>query len=167
MLRVSPFVTTLKIKSDQVTEWPSDRVTEWLSDRVTKCPSDQVTDWVNNWVIGWLEASQTIDRMVYLFIFSVSYCRIAAPCAICLRWTQRHGDTLVSCHPCQPPRRPSVMQHTAHIRKTTKSMYYLVHGKWVANTQVWAHCQCPEFSIISIRASFRDHSVRTFSVRGL
>ena len=33
-----------------MTEWPSDGVTEWQSDQVTK----------------WREASQTIDRMVYL-----------------------------------------------------------------------------------------------------
>ena len=46
-----------------MTKWPSDRVTEWPSDQES---NDQETDWVNNWVIGWQEASQTIDRMVYL-----------------------------------------------------------------------------------------------------
>ena len=44
---------------DRVTKWPSDQVTKWQSDRVTKWPID--------WVTGWQEASQTIDRMVYLY----------------------------------------------------------------------------------------------------
>ena len=45
--------------SDRLTMWPCDWVTEWMSDRVTKWPID--------WVTGWQEASQTIDRMVYLY----------------------------------------------------------------------------------------------------
>ena len=32
-------------------------------------PSDQMTKWPNDWVTGWQEASQTIDRMVYLDIW--------------------------------------------------------------------------------------------------
>ena len=54
--------------SDWVTEWPSDQVTKWPSDRVTKWPSDRVTEWPNDRVTGWQEASQTIDRMVYLWM---------------------------------------------------------------------------------------------------
>ena len=42
-------------------------MTEWPSDQVTKLPSDQVTKWPIDWVTGWQEASQTIDRMVYLY----------------------------------------------------------------------------------------------------
>ena len=44
-----------------MTEWLSDQVTEWLSDWVTEWLSDRVTEWQ--------EASQMIDRMVYLMIY--------------------------------------------------------------------------------------------------
>ena len=60
-----------KWPSDQVTEWPSDQVTKWPSDRVTEWPSDRVTEWPSDQVTEWQEASQTIDRMVYLY-YSIS-----------------------------------------------------------------------------------------------
>ena len=56
--QVSDHDWVTKWLGDWVTEWPSDRMTEWQNDRVTKRPSYQVTKWQ--------EASQTIDRMVYL-----------------------------------------------------------------------------------------------------
>ena len=54
--------------SDQVTEWHGDRVTGWPGDWVTERPSDIVTEWPSDWVTKWQEASQTIDRKVYLLI---------------------------------------------------------------------------------------------------
>ena len=51
-------------KSDWWQEWLSDRVTEWPSYQVTEWPSDQMTEWQ--------EASQTIDRMVYLTLARTS-----------------------------------------------------------------------------------------------
>ena len=68
---VSQSVSMLKIViiwlCDRVTKWPSDQVTKWPSDQVTKWPSHQVTEWPSDRVTGWQEASQMIDRMVYLF----------------------------------------------------------------------------------------------------
>ena len=49
-----------------MTEWQSDRVTKWPSDQVTEWPSDK---WPSDQVTQWQEASQTIDRMVYLDIY--------------------------------------------------------------------------------------------------
>ena len=101
---------------------------------------------------GWRDElhlqNKCFDKDININVWSRSEhgcCYLYFPCRISRHvpyvcWTQHHGDTLVSCHPCQPPRRPRVMQHTAHIRKTTNSMCYLVRGKWVANTQVWAQC---------------------------
>ena len=93
MLFICGFVSLLRLSSfrqdDRVTKWPSE---EWLSDQMTKLSNDQMT--------GWQEASQTIDRMVYLILHRVC---VAAPRLTARSRTDTPTSSQTSGRPPCPP----------------------------------------------------------------
>ena len=49
-------------QDERMTLWWNDRMTGWWDNRMMGWPNDRMTEWLDD---QWLEASQTIDRMVY------------------------------------------------------------------------------------------------------
>ena len=54
-------------QDDRMTGWPDDWMTRWPDDWMTRWWDEQMTGWPIDLMTGWREASQTIDRIVYLY----------------------------------------------------------------------------------------------------